>query len=76
MRHRLGSIGDSTPRSDSSEGTGSDTCELPNDWNTDISGQQNGLYLNGDEIPDDNFLVDEDKAKVESFYSGLGTEVN
>lgn len=90
VRRRLGSVGDSAPPSDSSEG--SEICEAAQDWSIDPeSGDHqanlalrrvNGLFIHADSNPDDSIgsdnsgiLGDSEKAQVESFFSGLGTEV-
>uniref|UniRef100_A0A1L8DCY1 Putative misexpression suppressor of ras 3 n=1 Tax=Nyssomyia neivai TaxID=330878 RepID=A0A1L8DCY1_9DIPT len=90
VRRRLGSVGDSAPPSDSSEG--SEICEAAQDWNVDpVSGEAqtnlalrrvNGLFIHADSNNDDSIgsdnsgiLGDSEKAQVESFFSGLGTEI-
>lgn len=81
-RRRLGSVGDSAPPSDSSEGTASETCEINPDW-TSLDGQQpssNGLFINSDaddtlSIENSSVLSTAERAQVESFFSGLGTEI-
>lgn len=83
-RQRLGSVGDSVPPSDSSEGSGSETFEIVPDWSLNASQPTNGLFINTDaEISHDSLslensgiLTDNERAQVESFFSGLGTEVH
>ncbi|GAB0098458.1 uncharacterized protein DMENIID0001_141950 [Sergentomyia squamirostris] len=87
VRHRLGSVGDSAPPSDSSERSdGSEICEANQDWSIDQSEaalrRVNGLFISSDANGDDSIgsdssgiLSDGEKAQVESFFSGLGTEI-
>lgn len=86
-RQRLGSVGDSAPPSDSSEGSGSETFEIVPEWALDSAthnAQHNALFINADsEINQDSLslensgvLTDIERAQVESFFSGLGTEVS
>lgn len=86
QRRRLGSVGDSAPPSESSEGTASETCEINQDWSSSSANHHhhhptNGLFINSD--ADDTIsietsstlLTDNERAQVESFFSGLGTEI-
>lgn len=81
-RRRLGSVGDSAPPSDSSEGTASETCESNPDWSS-VDGQpqqNNSLFINSDaddsiSLETSSLLSMNERAQVESFFSGLGTEV-
>lgn len=96
-RQRLGSVGDSAPPSDSSEGSGSETFEIVPDWALDTSstaassthhhpdGNSNGLFINADDgeqnldsmsLENSGILTETERAQVESFFSGLGTEVS
>lgn len=86
-RQRLGSVGDSAPPSDSSEGSGSETFEIVPEWalNSGNDTQRtNGLFINTDaELSHDSLnlensgvLTENERAQVESFFSGLGTEVS
>lgn len=86
-RQRLGSVGDSAPPSDSSEGSGSETFEIVPEWalanGNDVQQRSNGLFINTDaELSHDSLnlensgvLTENERAQVESFFSGLGTEV-
>lgn len=98
-RQRLGSVGDSAPPSDSSEGSGSETFEIVPDWALDTSSTAassthhhpdggsngNGLFINADDgeqnldsmsLENSGILTETERAQVESFFSGLGTEVS
>lgn len=98
-RQRLGSVGDSAPPSDSSEGSGSETFEIVPDWALDTSStaassthhhpdggsNNNGLFINADDgeqnldsmsLENSGILTETERAQVESFFSGLGTEVS
>lgn len=94
-RQRLGSVGDSVPASDSSEGTGSETFEMVPHWAMDehsppdhrllpphssaSSGGSDHLgELNMDSLSLENsgVLSELERGQVESFFSGLGTEVS
>lgn len=88
QRRRLGSVGDSAPPSDSSEGTASETCDLNPDWTSTDGGQNHQnlqnpnhqLYLNNVVDPDcesivSTILSSEERGQVESFFAGLGTEI-
>lgn len=84
-RRRLGSVSDnSAPASDSSEG--SETYEIaPADWSLEqdnhmnIESQHNSLFINSEEdsLSSENsgVVTDGERGQVESFFSGLGTEV-
>jgi hypothetical protein len=83
-RTRLGSLSDnSPPSSDISEG--SETYEHTPDWQLDNGSQNiNGLFINADNdlrqdslsIDSNGMLTDIERGQVESFFSGLGTEVS
>jgi hypothetical protein len=83
-RARLGSLSDNSPASsDISEG--SETYELAPDWQLDNGSQHiNGLFINSDNelrqdslsIDSNGMLTDGERGQVESFFSGLGTEVS
>lgn len=82
IRARLSSIGDSAPPSDLSEGSGSETFEIVPEWSLDKSHNTNeSLYISSDNelhslSPDNSgILSDNERAQVESFFAGLGTEV-
>lgn len=104
-RQRLGSVGDSVPASDSSEGTGSETFEMVPHWAMDehqhnnnssslhhhqqdhrlpshnassTSGSDHLAELNLDSLSLENsgVLSELERGQVESFFSGLGTEVS
>lgn len=106
-RQRLGSVGDSVPASDSSEGTGSETFELVSHWAMDdhsISHHQDHrqptsdthrMHINGERhlegggdhltsevnldslsLENSGVLSELERGQVESFFSGLGTEVS
>lgn len=86
IRTRLSSIGDSAPPSDSSEGSASESFEHGIDWTQQSKTQMhtsNSLFLSGSDpelhslSPDNSgILSDIERAQVESFFSGLGTEVS
>ncbi|KAI8125602.1 hypothetical protein FF38_14370 [Lucilia cuprina] len=88
-RRRLGSIGDSAPPSESSEGTNSSENHdmiLNSEWS---HGSQNGvtnhnsMFLNSEGDTDtistdtasNTMLSDYERGQVESFFGGLGTEI-
>lgn len=84
VRSRLSSIGDSVPPSDSSEGSGSESFENVPDWTMDKSpSTPDALFISSNSdmnhhslSPDNSgVLTDNERAQVESFFSGLGTEV-
>lgn len=85
IRGRLSSIGDSAPPSDSSEGSASESFEHGIDWTQQTKSQMHtndSLFLSGSDpelhslSPDNSgILSDVERAQVESFFSGLGTEV-
>lgn len=85
IRGRLSSIGDSAPPSDSSEGSASESFEHGIDWTQQTKTQMHtndSLFLSGSDSelhslsPDNSgILSDTERAQVESFFSGLGTEV-
>lgn len=80
-RRRLGSVGDSAPPSDSSEGTASETCEINQDWSSiDQQNASTSLYINSDaddttSIDNGTIISEPERAQIESFFSGLGTEI-
>lgn len=86
IRGRLSSIGDSAPPSDSSEGSASESFEHGIDWTQQTKSQMHtndSLFLSGSDpelhslSPDNSgILSDIERAQVESFFSGLGTEVS
>lgn len=85
IRSRLSSIGDSAPPSDSSEGSGSESFENVPEWTldknqnpTDVLYITNTTDMNNHSANLDNsgILNDNERAQVESFFSGLGTEVS
>lgn len=86
IRARLSSIGDSAPPSDSSEGSASESFEHGIDWTQQSKTQMHtndSLFLSGSDpelhslSPDNSgILSDIERAQVESFFSGLGTEVS
>lgn len=84
VRTRLSSIGDSAPPSDSSEGSGSESFENVPEWTLDKNqNPADTLFISSDNdlnhhslSPDNSgALTDNERAQVESFFSGLGTEV-
>lgn len=82
-RARLGSVGDSSvPPSDSSEGSGSETFENSHEWTGQTQLHPNDIILNGElemhSLSPENsgVLNDVERAQIESFFSGLGTEVS
>lgn len=84
IRTRLSSVGDSAPPSDSSEGSGSESFENVPEWTLDKNqNPTNALFISSDNdlnhhslSPDNSgALTDNERAQVESFFSGLGTEV-
>lgn len=109
-RQRLGSVGDSVPASDSSEGTGSETFDMLPHWammdehnNHHISSSSghhheedhrlsshhhhHGSSTAGSEhladvtldslsLENSGVLSEVERGQVESFFSGLGTEVS
>lgn len=90
QRRRLGSVGDSAPPSESSEGTNSSETHsdmlLNQEWS---NGSQNGaathnsLFLSSEGDTDtistdtasNTMLSDYERGQVESFFGGLGTEI-
>lgn len=82
VRARLSSVGDSSvPPSDSSEGSGSETFENSHEWTGQAQLHPNDIILNADlemhSLSPENsgILNDVERAQIESFFSGLGTEV-
>lgn len=86
IRSRLSSVGDSAPPSESSDGSASETFEQGCDWNHTSRTQimaNDSLYTGSSDSdvhslsPDNGgSLSDMERAQVESFFSGLGTEVS
>lgn len=82
-RRRLGSVSDnSAPSSDASEG--SEISEALHDWNIESASQVKDLFLrheqdepsdSDDTITDSGIISEQERAQIESFFSGLGTEV-
>lgn len=84
IRSRLSSVGDSAPPSESSDGSTSETFEHGSDWHQADQPQINvndSIYTGS---PDSHILSadnggainDNERVQVESFFSGLGTEVS
>lgn len=84
IRPRLSSVGDSAPPSESSDGSTSETFEHGSEWHqTDqpqimtndsiYSGSSDGHMLSPDM---GGAINDNERVQVESFFSGLGTEVS
>lgn len=91
IRSRLSSVGDSAPPSESSDGSTSETFEHgPGDWHpTDNHHHHQTQIMTNDSIysgssgdahmlsPDlGGAINDNERVQVESFFSGLGTEVS
>lgn len=86
IRTRLSSVGDSAPPSESSDGSASETFEQGIDWHQTAQAQimaTDSLYTGSSDSdmhslsPDNGgSLSDIERAQVESFFSGLGTEVS
>lgn len=82
IRSRLSSVGDSAPPSESSDGSTSETFEQNSDWNqTDQSPNSEPIYTGSADMhmlsPDTGGAIsDNERLQVESFFSGLGTEVS
>lgn len=86
IRSRLSSVGDSAPPSESSDGSASEAFEQGIDWHQTNQQQimaSESLYTGSTDSdmqslsPDNGgSLSDIERAQVESFFSGLGTEVS
>lgn len=86
-RRRLGSISDhSAPSSDASEGASEISDSVTHDWNIESTHQVKDLFCvsqdnNDQSDSDDTTTIDtgiineQERAQIESFFSGLGTEV-
>lgn len=82
IRSRLSSVGDSAPPSESSDGSTSETFEHGTDWNQADQAQilnNDSIYTGSPDMlsPDTGGAISEnERVQVESFFSGLGTEVS
>lgn len=86
IRSRLSSVGDSAPPSESSDGSGSEAFEQGIEhWHQPNQTQlmtNDSLYTASSDSdmhslsPDNGALNDAERAQVESFFSGLGTDVS
>lgn len=84
-RRRLGSISDnSAPSSDASEGASEISDSVTHEWNIESTHQVKDLFCvnqdndqsDSDEATIDTGIISEqERAQIESFFSGLGTEV-
>lgn len=85
MRRRLGSMSDnSAPSSDASEGASEISDSIAHDWNIESTHQVKDLFCvsqendgsdSDDTTVDTGIISDQERAQIESFFSGLGTEV-
>lgn len=87
MRRRLGSMSDhSAPSSDASEGASEISDSVTHDWNIESTHQVKDLFLmnsqsendqsdSDDTTIDSGIINEQERAQIESFFSGLGTEV-
>lgn len=84
IRSRLSSVGDSAPPSESSDGSTSETFEHGSDWHQTEQPQHmanESIYSGSSDMhmmsPDmGGAISDNERVQVESFFSGLGTEVS
>lgn len=85
IRSRLSSVGDSAPPSESSDGSTSETFEHASDWHHQTDQPQiiatDSIYTGSPDShmlsPDNGGAInDNERVQVESFFSGLGTEVS
>lgn len=85
IRSRLSSVGDSSaPPSESSDGSTSETFEHGSDWHQTEQQQimtNDSIYSGSTDIhmlsPETGGAISEnERLQVESFFSGLGTEVS
>lgn len=84
IRSRLSSVGDSAPPSESSDGSTSETFEQGSDWHQTEQQQimtNDSIYSGSTDMhmlsPDTGGAIsDNERVQVESFFSGLGTEVS
>ena len=85
IRSRLSSVGDSSaPPSESSDGSTSETFEQGSDWHQTDQPQimtNDSIYSGSGDMhilsPDTGGAINEnERLQVESFFSGLGTEVS
>lgn len=84
IRSRLSSVGDSAPPSESSDGSTSETFEHGSDWHPTDQPQilnNEPIYTGSPDMhmlsPDTGGAIsDNERVQVESFFSGLGTEVS
>lgn len=84
IRSRLSSVGDSAPPSESSDGSTSETFEHGSDWHQTDQPQimtNDSIYSGSTDVnmlsPDMGGAInDTERVQVESFFSGLGTEVS
>lgn len=84
IRSRLSSVGDSAPPSESSDGSTSETFEQGSDWHQTDQQQiitNDSIYSGSSDMhmlsPDTGGAIsDNERVQVESFFSGLGTEVS
>lgn len=84
IRSRLSSVGDSAPPSESSDGSTSETFEQGPDWHQTDQQQimtNDSIYSGSTDMhilsPDTGGAIsDNERVQVESFFSGLGTEVS
>lgn len=83
IRSRLSSVGDSAPPSESSDGSTSETFEQGSDWHQTDQPQimtNDSIYSGSSDMhmsPDTGGAINEnERIQVESFFSGLGTEVS
>lgn len=80
----MSSVGDSAPPSESSDGSTSETFEQGSDWNQSDQSQihnNDSIYTGSPDMhmlsPDTGGAISEnERVQVESFFSGLGTEVS
>ncbi|XP_063698568.1 uncharacterized protein LOC134829434 isoform X2 [Culicoides brevitarsis] len=84
MRRRLGSMSDnSAPSSDASEGASEISDSIAHDWHIESAHQVKDLFCvendatsdSDDTTIDTGMINDQERAQIESFFSGLGTEV-
>lgn len=84
IRSRLSSVGDSAPPSESSDGSTSETFEQGSEWHQADQQQimtNDSIYSGSTDMhmlsPDTGGAISEnERIQVESFFSGLGTEVS
>lgn len=84
IRSRLSSVGDSAPPSESSDGSTSETFEHGSEWhqteqpshmaNESIYSGSTDMHMMSPDMG--GAISDNERVQVESFFSGLGTEVS